>query len=377
MESLEKIKGLKIKKFIFYIILFISFNVFAQDSINTKLFYIEPEFQYGYFLNNSNNGILNDNYTAINIKFGIQTKGSNWWHKKWGYPSYGIGFYKGFYNSPNILGNPFAFHVFFNGNFFRIKKFSFNYEYSLGLGFFDKYHTTSKDSLNDVISTPVEYFANIEFNFKYQISQRLDFILGGHFTHFSNGALKMPNYGLNNYGVNASIRYYFNTKKYDDKFYRGKNINIIEVPKFKKNSFVVFGAIGACVETYNTESPLYLMWSISANYNRRYSPITSWGGGLDAFYDGSIITHAGYENKTETQRIFYTIHLSHVLHINKFDFLTDLGTYFNYTTLKGRLWARLGYRYNITNHFFAQISFKTQNGAKADFIEFAVGTKIY
>ena len=185
----------------------------------------------------------------------------------------------------------------------------------------------------------------------------------------------MPNYGLNTYGYNASIRYYFNSKKEGEIFTRGKNVDIIETPKFRKNLIVIFGAVGACVETYNKESPLYLMWSLSANYNRRYSPIASYGGGLNAFYDGSIITHHGYENTSEINKIFYTAHLSHVIHINKLDFITDLGTYFNYQELKGYAWARIGYRYNITKHFFGQISFKTQNGTKADFIEFAVGTK--
>ena len=359
-----------------FIILLISFNVFAQESKTSKLYYFEPEFHYGYFLNNSSNNILNDNYTALNVKLGVQTKGENWWHKKWNYPTYGIGFYKGFFNSPDILCSPFSIYAFFGGRFFKIKRLSFNYEYGAGVSYLDKYYSNSKDNLNDVVSTPIEYFANIEFNFNFSVSERLDLITGVHFSHFSNGALHMPNYGLNNYGLNASIRYHFNTKKQDPKFSRGEEIDIIKVPEFKKNSFVVFGAVGACVETYNTESPLYLMWSLSVNYNRRYSPIASYGGGLDAFYDGSIITHGGYENKTELQKIFYTIHLSHVLHINKFDFLTDLGTYFNYHDLKGYLWARLGYRYNITNHFFTQISFKTQNGTKADFIEFAVGTKI-
>jgi len=364
------------KKIISLILFIISFNVFSQENKTSKLLYFEPEFHYGYFLNNSSNNIFPDNYTAFDFKVGVQTKGENWWHKKWNYPTYGIGFYKGFYNSPDVLGNPFGIYTFLNGKFLRIKRFSFNYEYGAGVGYLDKYYSNSENNQNDVVSTPIEYFINIKFNFNYIVSERITLIAGAHFSHFSNGALQMPNYGMNDYGYNASIRYHFYSKKHNDKFSRGDNIDLKEIPQFKKNLFVFFGSIGGCVETYNTESPLYFMWSLSANYNRRYAAIASYGGGFDAFYDGSIPTHAGYENYTDTQKIFYTFHLSHVLHINKLDFLSDLGTYLNDTKLKGYLWARIGYRYNITNHFFAQISFKTQNGAKADFIEFAIGTKI-
>jgi len=358
------------------LLLIISINIFAQKNKISKQLYIEPEFHYGYFINNSSNNIFPDYYTALDFKIGIQTIGENWWHKKWRYPSYGIGIYKGFYNNPEVLGSPFACYIFFNGNFFKIKKLSFNYEYGTGLAYLNKYHNVSKDKQNDIVSTEIEYFANIKFNFNYKISERVDLIAGLHFSHFSNGALKMPNYGLNVYGYNASLRYYFNSKKQNDKFTRAPKIDIVETPKFKKNRFVIFASAGACVETYNTESPLYLMWSVSVNYNRRYSSIASYGGGFDAFYDGSIVTHNGYENLTEIKKIFYTVHLSHVLHINKFDFITDLGTYFNYRNLKGYLWARIGHRYNITNNFFCQVGLKTQNGAKADFIEFALGVKI-
>ena len=366
------------KKLILPIYIFISINIFAQESKISKLLYIQPEFHYGGFMKNSHkdNAIFPNYYTAIDIKIGIQTKGNNWWHKEWDYPSYGVGIYKGFYNNPEVLGSPLGVYVFFNGSFFKTKRLSFNYEFGSGLGFLDKYYSNSENNMNDVVSTPVEYFANLKVNFAYKISERIDYLIGGHLSHFSNGALKMPNYGLNMLGLNTSIKYYFNSKKSKNNFNRNKISTTIEMPDFKKNTFSFSYGIGARTNTGNYDYPLYLMWSISASYLRRYSKIASYGGGLDLFYVGNMHTVKGYENYKPIERLMYGIHFSHLLHINKLDFITDIGSYLINRDYNGFIWARIGAKYNITKHFFAQIGFKTQNGAKADYIELAIGIKI-
>lgn len=366
---------LKNKKLLIVTFVMIMCNLYSQKS---KLFYIQPNYHYGFFIENSkiNNDIFPDNYYALDFKIGVQTKGENWWHKNFNYPSYGVGFYKSFSNNYSVFGSPFAIYAFFEGTLFKIKKISFNYDYGAGVGYLNKHYNKYNNPKNDIASTYINYFLNIKLSLNYKISERFNASIGAHFSHFSNGALQMPNFGLNMYGINTGLKYYFNSKNTSNKFIRKKIKTEINIAELKKNIFTLSLGFGACRETYNKQSPLYSVYTAVFNYNRRYTNITSYGVGLDAFYNGSVVTHKGYYDYKNLEIVFYGVHLSHVIHINKLDFISDLGTYINDRNLKGFIWARLGYRYNITNYMFTQISFKTQNGAKADFIEFVIGAKL-
>jgi hypothetical protein len=305
------------------------------------------------------------------LTYGIQTKGSEQWEKSFNYPRYGLGLYTLLSGSPDIFGNAYAVFTFLNFDFFRINKLSFFYEFAPGINYSPTHYDALTNNRNDIISTDINFFVNMRLAFAYRFN-RITFILGGNFTHFSNGATNMPNKGLNMYGLSTSLKYNF--YNYDD-------IKFIETPKkyiHNKNNYSLFFASGYKERLIDGEynSKKFVIYTLSASYGRLYSKISEVGLGLDLFFDSSLEYDKEFKDKSRSEYLQYGFHISHLFHLNKIGLLTDLGIYLKNRDIKGPLWSRLGLRYNFIKNIFTQISLKTQYGAKADFIEWSLGFNI-
>jgi len=132
-------------------------------------------------------------YFAYSLRLARQTTGDKFWHQLYGYPYYGIGIYSATYTDTKKLGQPIAIYGFFNAPFFKVRRFSLNYE--LGLGLTSNF--SNSDSLgspaNIAISADKSVYIDAGVSLKYNINKRLAVNLGYGFTHFSNGRLAMPN----------------------------------------------------------------------------------------------------------------------------------------------------------------------------------------
>jgi len=114
-----------------------------KDSISTKnQLFIEPRVDWGKVIptndfiryqNSNHDGI--DDYFSYSLRLGWQTKGKKLWQQLYGYPKYGIGVYSAIFKETSDLGYPIAVYGFFNAPFFRVNRFSLNYELGLGLTF--------------------------------------------------------------------------------------------------------------------------------------------------------------------------------------------------------------------------------------------------
>ena len=358
--------------FVFY-----GLGVFAQDKQKTEhLYFFNYELYTGKFIENSHvsKDFFPNNYVSYDLKFGVKTFGKKYWHESLNYLSYGFGINHSFLNT-EVLGNPFAVYVFLNGPFFTYKKFSVNYEFNNGISFNPTYYDKETNPNNDLVGSLINYYANIRILMRYQISERFDIDAGVHLLHNSNGAFALPNYGLNVYGISMGLKYYFTDAKTDVKFIRQENtIFKGNIPEYRKNIWSGFFVLGAKrAATPKNDSPLYPMWSVAANYHRRYSISGSYGIGVDALYDGTVHTFKGYENATEFEKIFYGVHLSHIIYISKFSVVTQLGAYVSEQSIKDLIWARLAIRYHFAKNLFIQSNFKTKDGLRADFIGIGVG----
>ena len=349
----------------------------AQGKQKTEhLYFFNYELYTGGFTENSHvsNDFFPKNYVSFDLKFGVKTFGNKYWHESLNYLSYGFGINQSFMNT-EVLGNPVAVYAFLNGPFYSYKKISINYEFNNGISINKQHYDKETNPNNDLVGSLINYYANIRVLIRYQISQRFDIDAGVHLLHNSNGAFALPNYGLNVYGVSAGLKYYFSDIKTDGKYIRKENKKFNgEVPGFKKNiwsGFFVFGAKMAA--TPNNDSPLYPMWSVVMNYHKRYSISGSYGGGVDALYDGTIHTFEGYENIANYEKIFYGIHLSHIVYISRFSVVTQLGVYVTEQSIKDLIWTRLAIRYHFAENIFIQSNFKTKDGLRADFIGVGVG----
>ncbi len=315
---------------------------------------------------------LNSNFIAADIRIGVQANGERSKDQFLGFQQYGVGIFHANLNN-EILGNPWGIYTFICIPLYTHNNFTLYNDASFGLGFgFNEYDPITNPK-NDIIGSDINAYFTIGAKAAYSLNDRFTIDAGAEFQHFSNGTLKTPNKGLNMYSGHLGLTYFFNSIN-EEIFTPAEKISkpVPKIEKYNEMTFVYSIGGKSTLANYG-KPPNYLMTSIVVDYYRRYHHIAKYGGGIEYIYDGTYVT-----DYTEAQSFdkysFIAIHASHELYFSKFAFVSHLGTYlWKGTPGKGWVYARVGLRYYISEHFIANLTLKTENGFKADFIEAGIG----
>jgi hypothetical protein len=294
-------------------------------------------------------------------------------------PKYGLGLTHYRLNS-DTLGNPVGFYGFFASPFFvNNRGFQLGFELATGIGFnFNKFDLVTNPK-NDIIGASLNVYFNLSLWSALRLNERLDMFTSVDFTHFSNGTTKLPNKGLNLYGGNIGLRYHFQFEEKKETF-RRKNVTDYVIPEFEPyNEIAVwYGIGGKTVYTPTYDGPVYLCSTISAEFNRRYGLIGKFGAGVDLFFDYSLVTDFPGETDIPYSRfMFLGMHFGHEFMVGNFSLAVQSGFYlWKGMKAKGNFFIRAGMKYDVTKHWFINLSLKTLNGFKADYIEVGPGMRI-
>ncbi len=306
-------------------------------------------------------------YIAGELRMSFQTTGKEYWHELFKYPISGFGIYSGTFNN-EVLGNPYAVFGFIEFPFIRKEKFYMSTSWSGGLGF----HMNEYDSISNVdnvaIGSDVNAYIDFSLLFRYKIGARWELGTGIKLQHFSNGATKYPNYGLNLVSGTAALSYY--PGRTIEKFYKGS------MPKaYKKHE--IFAMYAGGIQGKNQEEPdvRYYNSTVSLGVSRRVSQRRNIGIGMDIFYTESLKNEIEKdpEDISTNELMSYSVFLSSDLIVNKFRFITQFGVYVwqsgDYTL---PFYERVGVRYYFIPNMFANVSIKA-HAARAQFIEWGIG----
>ncbi|HHB51803.1 MAG TPA: hypothetical protein ENK75_01980, partial [Saprospiraceae bacterium] len=285
----------------FILLHFIPILNFAQSKSITNnndkgTFSILAMYQNGYvfqtnkFLRGSNSEKDTINaFQAAAIKFSKQTNGDNQWEQIYNYPNYGIGIYLADFYNPEEIGTPFSFFGFFNAPFKRWEKSSFNYELGFGATFNWKSFNPLTNKYNIALGAGESFLIDLGINFQYNLTNKIDLITGISLTHFSNGALKKPNYGLNTIAPKISLKY---------KFYNQIDFNKQEIEKyFPQNEWLItiFGGVknvifdSVNIDIIDKYQGVYFpVMGITTAINRQITYKSKIGLGMSLSYNGVI-----------------------------------------------------------------------------------------
>lgn len=150
-------------------------------------------------------------YGAAHLKFGLSSNGTSWKDRAYGLPYFGVGIYTArFKGRSHDLGKPFSVYVFHGATLANLSEhLKFNYEWNLGASFgWDAYDPVDNPE-NVAIGSEVNVHVGLNFYLKYMTRSGLDLHLGVEASHFSNGATRMPNKGLNIGSVYLEMAYNF------------------------------------------------------------------------------------------------------------------------------------------------------------------------
>ena len=309
----------------------------------------------------------NHPYYGNDLQIGFQTTGTKAWHELFKYPSYGIGLYSGYFNN-EAIGNPFALYGFMEFPFLRRNKFTISGNLGVGMTFNINEYDSVSNPKNIAIGTDQNVYIDFSGNAKYKLSDRFEIGAGIKFQHFSNGAIKKPNLGLNMASGQVVLTYY--PWKTIDKFKKG-----LAQKSYNKYEFTSMLAIGANGKDEDAATTKYMNSTLSFSASKRLNQKRNVGLGFDVFYNEYVKNHLDINTNEVANKYLmsYGIFIASDLIVHKFRFTTQIGTYlWRKTDYSIPIYERVALRYFVTDKLFGNVSIKA-HGAKAQFIEWGLG----
>lgn len=358
-------------KLLFIVLLFSSLHVSAQDIKPKDIFTSTVRYHYGVILphHKSIKYLTKDRLSAVEVNFGILPSNSRSWVSLYNRPEIGLGLYHTNLGNDDVLGNATAVYPYINFHLKEGVRWDFDLQIGMGIAYTDKpFHKTSNYT-NIAIGSNFNAFFKFMGTANYALAPKWRINSGIGFCHISNGAIKLPNKGLNMLTGNVGIQYYWNGKKPRKHYYK------IEKQKLD-NEFSIVWSHGA-KQVSEIDEHKYYSTSLSCNYGIGINAKQRIGFGVDFFYDKSANRgHWDFDPQTGFKdRFSQAIILTHDLVIQRFSIIANIGVYTLYeTSPEHPIYSRLGLRYQITKNIVSNISLKAHLG-KADFIEWGIGYK--
>lgn len=328
-------------------------------------------------------------YNAYTLRLAKQTTGDKLWQQLYGYPSYGFGIYSAFFTNTKKIGNPIAAYGYFNAPFFRLNRLSLNYELAFGYAFNWNHYDPVTNPTNIAISADVSVYIETGLSLKYPLGKRLSFGLGYGFTHYSNGKLKMPNYGLYTGAAKISLSY----DLYDTPIQYLSQLKPDYVAHYEwvLSGFggaqnLLYVGTNAGGQTINTKSFYFGVYGVSSTINKQINYKSKIGIGFtvesNGFQNSEIIVEGGNLNTLDVnfdRHLALSIFPSYELVIDKLSLVFEPGLYLyrkkstNFTPVN---YQRIGMKYHFLKNTFFGINLRAYYFHKADFIEWTIGHRL-
>lgn len=327
-------------------------------------------------------------FQSVSLKIGKQSTGDENWHVNYNYPFYGVGVYMANFIDAKEIGNPIALYGFFSAPFVRGNRFLFNYDMELGFAFNWNSFNPIDNPNNISIGSKRTFYIDAGLNVEYQITKRISINAGFSLSHFSNGALKKPNYGINTIAPKVNLKF----NLYKDKI----DYTIRDIPPFvKHNEWIVSiysGVKNVIYDSLNVDlitkykGVYFPVFGFSSSINRQISHKSKFGFGFSVCYDGSHnaqVTiskgeieevHAPFIDKVEI-----SLYPSYELIISKMSIVIQPSFYIlrqKSLTQTPMFYQRVGLKYHFKNNMFAGISLNAFKFQVSDFLEWHFGYRI-
>jgi hypothetical protein len=304
------------------------------------------------------------------LSFSQTSFDDSFYNHLYNFPEKGISLYFSNLGNPTQLGNALALVPYMNLPV--NKKRNLQIKSGVGIGYFNTTYNQTDNNLNNVISSNLTVCINAQLQKNWKISDRFELYNKIGMTHFSNGAFKMPNLGINLVTTSLGLRF---SDSSTPVFERKDKRN------FEKNKKAYF-ELGLASGLKEVGGPGGLKYAIvNANFSYIYplsfkSEFLLWS---DFFHDRSLeIRLAGdnWERATTADFIQTGIMGGYRLRYNKLSFMLAMGAY-TYTRYKGlgSIYHRVGIRYQLTEKLSLNTTLKS-HFAIADFAEWGIVYRI-
>lgn len=313
---------------------------------------------------NSKHRAIDQTYT-YSLRLTRHTSGEESWHSQYDYPSYGIGLFKAVFNVPNQLGEPTAFYFFLTKPIFKSEKYTISGDYAAGVAF-NWLHFSLQHPERTAMGGAVSCYLDATLLLTREVSDNLDFSFGLSLSHFSNGAMKKPNFGIN--AVSAKLAFdYFPYKKPRKLFSQSETFK----PHFVDSWSVFAGAHNEITRFSQEDKPpferrSYCVLGIDRRVVRRFNIKHSLGAGCGIGYDRYAV---------KDERFNFSAYLCYEYRVHRVGLIIEPGIYLykSKSLPSPQFFQRIGLRYYLNDNYFAAINLRAAYFSVAQYIEWSVG----
>jgi len=317
------------------------------------------------------------NTYGFEVNFLIKSTNPTFFNKKYNYPIKGYGVSFNNLGNPDVLGNAWSIFTMMEFRLIHKNLFSFNTRVSPGLAYVTQRYDRYKNPENIALGTNVCFYFNLSFNFLYHLKNSgTDLRFSSGLQHFSNGAVRKPNLGLNQPFIAVSATTNIAIFEFsEDKEYSRENLSNHEI-----------WAMGTLTTSDEYSIPPegrgggYPCSTLALGYNYQYSEIGKVGISADLFYDSNL--HYYFDTNWNNLIVFHEdvkdilrsgISIGHQLIYNRLELVTFAGVYFYNKVRPGdNFYTRIGARYYLCDYVFINLTLKAF-GFKAQYIEPGIG----
>jgi hypothetical protein len=307
--------------------------------------------------------------TGFELNVQKQTTGKKAWHQLYRFPKIGYSLVYFNYHNPK-LGKSVAANTYINKTLWRTRKGELNYRLGLGIGYLSEGYDQETNHKNSIASSALNAALQTRFEYDYRIAPHYSLLVGLGLNHYSNGATKKPNLGINiptlSFGVNYHTVPAFTTEEKT-------------LPEFSKKLFYTFSTTAGWRQIGPLDTKKYLVQSVSFAALKPLNRKSNLVLGVEGFYDRSLkvqqqtdttLTGKSFPD-TKKAGVFF----GHELLFGDLALETQLG-YYVYRPYKNgtAYYERLGLKYHFTPKIYGAIDLEI-HGFAADVLEWRVGYK--
>ena len=295
--------------------------------------------------------------------------GNKKWEKYWNYPIIGVSL-AFFEHNREELGQTLALNPFFEINAIRRKKFTLTVAPSLGIAWFSKVYHVETNPENTAISAPLNASFFLDMKLKYIINEHFTIHANGTFRHFSNGAVRLPNVGLNDAMWGIGVTYQYTPTKLNP---------TIDTVKEKKRIRVNL-EVGTNHKSINYgENFAYRFYVVSMYASYKVSKINSIVVGMDGYYDESVypefLRHNLEVNKDDVNNYSLAANIGTEIFLGNFSYTPQFGWYlYQYHSFYGNFVHRHTMKLYLLDFLYLKGTLKVFSAA-ADSFDYGLGVR--
>jgi len=362
----------------FFFFFIISQCTFAQAQSNeSRPFSLGMNAYYGFVLQHKEAlGQLTRHHPFGGEIYYEQIKnGHYYWEKAYRYPHVGLAL--GYYELGNAaLGKAIYLIHYLEKPLLKGSRGQLDMKIGLGAVYSTHPFNLENNYQNIALSSRFSYAMRGALSYAYVVTDNLTIKSGLTLTHFSNGAFKTPNSGINLPMLYLGVRYTPGAKRiiyHQDALF----------PTWSKKWSVNLSGAFTIKEFGLPGGRKYPGFVLMAHVNRRLNYKSALNMGLDGIYNTALKeeirknSSIDQTHRPDFKRVGLAI--GHELYISQqLSLLTQLGIYvykhYN-SVVDAPIYQRYGLKYYLNQHLFGGMYLKSHYGT-ADFVEWAVGISL-